>query len=176
VISNKDDFTYAEGNAKCTYPCTNMQSFVAQALLRPSFMSGNVYTSSMLDTIICQCYYNTHLRDVLSQLIFSHNPDTQNAYTRLCDGPEAIINNMDDADDRNGTSGHVYQIDIPPSHHGKDKAIYVLNVRLILSLCNRMRLSISGSDSHSPAFGYSSRLIPHCTPSGGTNLICICKS
>lgn len=101
---------------------------VAQALLRPSFMSGNVYTSSMLDTIICQCYYNTHLRDVLSQLIFSHNPDTQNAYTRLCDGPEAIINNFDDVD-RNGSSGHVYQIDIPPSHHGCD---YLSLVRLLI--------------------------------------------
>jgi hypothetical protein len=89
----------------------------AQAMLRPSFMSGNVYTSSMLDTIICQCYYNTHLRDVLSQLIFSHNPDTRNAYTRLCEGPEAIINTKDD-DKPYGSGGHVYQIEVPPNLHG----------------------------------------------------------
>ncbi|KAG2183105.1 hypothetical protein INT44_006086 [Umbelopsis vinacea] len=92
---------------------------VAQAMLRPSFMSGNVYTSSMLDTIICQCYYNTHLRDVLSQLIFSHNPDTQNAYTRLCEGPEAIMN-TEENDSSYGSSGHVYQIEVPPKLHGAD--------------------------------------------------------
>lgn len=92
-------------------------TITAQALLRPSFMSGNVYTSSMLDTIICQCYYNTHIRDVFSQLIFSHNPDTQNAYTRLCEGPEAIVNTQG-GDDGYGSSGHVYQVDIPLSFHG----------------------------------------------------------
>lgn len=92
-------------------------------MLRPSFMSGNVYTSSMLDTIICQCYYNTHLRDVLSQLIFSHNPDTQNAYTRLCEGPEAILNSQDD-ESSYGSSGHVYQIEVPATLHGKSARVY----------------------------------------------------
>jgi hypothetical protein len=85
----------------------------------------------MLDTIICQCYYNTHLRAVLSQLIFSHNPDTENAYTRLCEGPEAILDTPDD--DRYGSSGHVYQIGIPPSYHGKSP------------LCNRRALEKKGS-------------------------------
>ncbi|KAI8584387.1 hypothetical protein K450DRAFT_219626 [Umbelopsis ramanniana AG] len=101
---------------------------VAQAMLRPSFMSGNVYTSSMLDTIICQCYYNTHLRDVLSQLIFSHNPDTQNAYTRLCEGPEAIMNSEEN-DSSYGSSGHVYQIEVPPVLHGTD---YLSLVRTLI--------------------------------------------
>ncbi|KAJ1969760.1 hypothetical protein H4R34_006134, partial [Dimargaris verticillata] len=44
----------------------------AQAILRPSFMSGHVFAPCMLDTLICQTYYNNHLLDIIKQFIFSH--------------------------------------------------------------------------------------------------------
>ncbi|RKP33121.1 hypothetical protein BJ085DRAFT_27940, partial [Dimargaris cristalligena] len=44
----------------------------AQAVLRPSFMSGHVFAPCMLDTLICQTYYNNHLLDIVKHLIFSH--------------------------------------------------------------------------------------------------------
>ncbi|KAJ1926753.1 hypothetical protein IWQ60_003522 [Tieghemiomyces parasiticus] len=44
----------------------------AQAILRPSFMSGHVFAPCMLDTLICQTYYNNHILDIVKHLIFSH--------------------------------------------------------------------------------------------------------
>ncbi|RUS26995.1 hypothetical protein BC938DRAFT_483852, partial [Jimgerdemannia flammicorona] len=71
---------------------------------RPSFMSGNVYAPDMLDTVICQCYYNPHIRPILSQLIFSHSrSDPQshhNSFTRLLRRGNTEKDPVDDRDDR----------------------------------------------------------------------------
>lgn len=43
----------------------------AQTIMRPAFMTGHIYAQCMLDTIICQNYYNPHLLNILRHLIFS---------------------------------------------------------------------------------------------------------
>ncbi|KAI9137348.1 hypothetical protein BKA69DRAFT_1098463 [Paraphysoderma sedebokerense] len=42
-----------------------------QVVLRPSFMAGHVFASSMLDSVITQTYYNPFLLDIIKRLIFS---------------------------------------------------------------------------------------------------------
>lgn len=42
-----------------------------KTLMRPAFMAGHVYAQSMLDTVICQSYYNPHLLNIMRHLIFS---------------------------------------------------------------------------------------------------------
>ena len=37
--------------------------------MTPSFASGNVFTSSMLDTLVCQSYYNENVINVLRLLV-----------------------------------------------------------------------------------------------------------
>lgn len=49
----------------------NQREMSAKTLLRPAFMAGHVYAQSMLDTVICQNYYNPHMLNILRHMIFS---------------------------------------------------------------------------------------------------------
>ncbi|OMJ28858.1 Calcium-activated potassium channel subunit alpha-1 [Smittium culicis] len=41
-----------------------------QSLFRPCFMSGNCYAPTMLDTLICQSYYNENLIPLLKKIVY----------------------------------------------------------------------------------------------------------
>ncbi|KAL1920771.1 uncharacterized protein VTP21DRAFT_11406 [Calcarisporiella thermophila] len=77
----------------------------AQAMVRPSFMSGNVYSKTMLDTLICQCYYNRHMLSIVEQLVFSHVPETLSG---------SFNNDKVDALQH----GHLFMIKISPRYVG----------------------------------------------------------
>ncbi|TMW66393.1 hypothetical protein Poli38472_004158 [Pythium oligandrum] len=44
--------------------------------LSPSFASGNVFLSSVLDRVICQAFYNPYITDVVRALAVGHDPTT----------------------------------------------------------------------------------------------------
>ncbi|CAG8500744.1 6045_t:CDS:10 [Cetraspora pellucida] len=99
----------------------NNQEDYIQALMRPSFMSGNVFTPGYLDTMLCQCFYNRHIPVILKRLIFSHDTNDESF------SPKTGMRH----DDNNYwtnlglNSGHVFQAEIPPLYIGqKYKAFY----------------------------------------------------
>ncbi|RUP03950.1 hypothetical protein BC936DRAFT_140568, partial [Jimgerdemannia flammicorona] len=132
AMASEDNFFVIECAYRETFKMVGQSETVkcseafAQAMLRPSFMSGNVYAPDMLDTVICQniciaalkhplpnphslppppqCYYNPHIRPILSQLIFSHSrSDPQshhNSFTRLLRRGNTEKDPVDDRDDR----------------------------------------------------------------------------
>ncbi|OLY81977.1 Calcium-activated potassium channel slowpoke [Smittium mucronatum] len=48
-----------------------------QSMLRPCFMSGNCYAPVMLDTLICQSFYNENLIPLLKKLVFPRGSITK---------------------------------------------------------------------------------------------------
>lgn len=52
-------------------PWTKHAVEYSRAIMRPSFMAGHVYTTSMLDSLICQNFYNAHMLSILRHIIFS---------------------------------------------------------------------------------------------------------
>jgi len=51
-------------------------------LASPQYASGAVYTSSMLDTLVCQAFYNAHIVTVLQQLVAGSDVQTVKAWDR----------------------------------------------------------------------------------------------
>ncbi|KAJ1930239.1 hypothetical protein IWQ60_000483 [Tieghemiomyces parasiticus] len=49
------------------------EELYATQLLRPSFISGNVFIPTMLDVMMSHAYFNPHILDVYKHLIFSHD-------------------------------------------------------------------------------------------------------
>ncbi|KAJ2779859.1 hypothetical protein GGI15_003744 [Coemansia interrupta] len=45
---------------------------LGEPLLKRTFMGGHIFMPSMLDTALCQCYFSSHILDVLHALTFSH--------------------------------------------------------------------------------------------------------
>ncbi|KAJ2723179.1 hypothetical protein GGI07_002814 [Coemansia sp. Benny D115] len=52
---------------------------LGEPLLKRTFMGGHIFMPAMLDTALCQCYFSSHILDVLSHLTFSHATDTMEA-------------------------------------------------------------------------------------------------
>ncbi|KAJ2815990.1 hypothetical protein IWW50_006646, partial [Coemansia erecta] len=88
-----------------------------QAFLRPSFMSGRVYAPVMLDTLVCQAYYNEHLLEILQQLIFSHGNVTH--ALGLAKMREAGILADAPPESEVGTA-HVFLVEVPRRFHGRE--------------------------------------------------------
>ncbi|KAJ2714400.1 hypothetical protein H4R19_001749 [Coemansia spiralis] len=91
-----------------------------QAFLRPSFMSGRVYAPVMLDTLVCQAFYNDHLLEILQRLIFSHGNVTHalgmaKLHEAGIDTPAA-----GDAADQlpHHRNGHVFLVAVPRRFRG----------------------------------------------------------
>ncbi|KAJ1657012.1 hypothetical protein IWQ61_003517 [Dispira simplex] len=118
----------------------SIDELYAQAILRPSFMSGHVFAPCMLDTLICQTYYNNHILDIVKHFIFSHNvakdfmdySDTSNATTLQATPAElsrphsqmdSPINNSSDDSDSGLTggeySGHMFLCKVPDRYIGR---------------------------------------------------------
>ena len=51
-----------------------------QTYLAPPFAAGHVYTSSMLDTLVCQAYYNPHIITILRLLVAGEDPQASDAW------------------------------------------------------------------------------------------------
>ncbi|KAJ2398157.1 hypothetical protein GGI23_003294 [Coemansia sp. RSA 2559] len=49
---------------------------LGEPLLKRTFMGGHIFMPSMIDTALCQCYFSSHILDVLRHLTFSHVPGT----------------------------------------------------------------------------------------------------
>ncbi|KAJ1662004.1 hypothetical protein EV178_006236 [Coemansia sp. RSA 1646] len=45
---------------------------LGEPLLKRTFMGGHIFMPSMIDTALCQCYFSSHILDVLRHLTFSH--------------------------------------------------------------------------------------------------------
>ncbi|KAJ2397279.1 hypothetical protein GGI05_000721 [Coemansia sp. RSA 2603] len=45
---------------------------LGEPLLKRTFMGGHIFMPSMLDTALCQCYFSSHILDILHALTFSH--------------------------------------------------------------------------------------------------------
>ena len=50
--------------------------------MSPQFASGSLFTSSMLDTLICQQFYNPELTSIVAQLISGMDREKENLYWR----------------------------------------------------------------------------------------------
>ncbi|KAJ1823205.1 hypothetical protein LPJ56_000137 [Coemansia sp. RSA 2599] len=50
---------------------------LGEPLLKRTFMGGHIFMPAMLDTALCQCYFSSHILDVLRHLTFSHLRGTQ---------------------------------------------------------------------------------------------------
>ncbi|PIA17711.1 hypothetical protein COEREDRAFT_7304 [Coemansia reversa NRRL 1564] len=47
---------------------------LGEPLLKRTFMGGHIFTPALIDTALCQCYFSSHILDVLRHLTFSHSP------------------------------------------------------------------------------------------------------
>ncbi|KAJ2743212.1 hypothetical protein GGI20_003919 [Coemansia sp. BCRC 34301] len=94
----------------------------AQAFLRPSFMSGRVYAPVMLDTLICQAFYNEHVLEIMQRLIFSHG-DVVHALG-MAKLNEAGIAGAPAATQQPGDegAGHVFLVEVPSRFYGRSYA------------------------------------------------------
>ncbi|KAJ2851944.1 hypothetical protein IWW36_000717 [Coemansia brasiliensis] len=97
-----------------------------QAFLRPSFMSGRVYAPVMLDTLVCQAYYNEHLLEILQLLIFSHGSVAQ--ALGMAKLKQAGFSMDDNESSNQGSSTHVFLVEIPDRLEGR-------NYSSLFSLC-----------------------------------------
>ncbi|KAJ2081976.1 hypothetical protein H4R24_001955 [Coemansia sp. RSA 988] len=93
-----------------------------QAFLRPSFMSGRVYAPVMLDTLVCQAYYNEHLLEILQRLIFSHGNVTHAlGVAKLreagIDVPKPEGDELEDLG-----AGNVFLVEVPSRFYGHSYA------------------------------------------------------
>eukprot|EP00947_MAST-08B_sp_MAST-8B-sp1_P000855 g855.t1 len=79
-------------------------------LASAQFASGAAYTSSMLDTLVCQAFYNPHIVTVLQQLVAGSDPEE----TARWDKEWEARGNTEKI-----TDSHLYQIPVPKQFHGK---------------------------------------------------------
>eukprot|EP00158_Paraphelidium_tribonemae_P009403 Partr_v1_DN28856_c0_g1_i3_m33832 putative Potassium large conductance calcium-activated channel, subfamily M, alpha member 1 len=56
---------------------TRFKEREGRALMRPAFMSGHVYCQSMLDSIICQNFFNPHMLNIVRHMLFSGSFESQ---------------------------------------------------------------------------------------------------
>jgi hypothetical protein len=76
-------------------------------VMRPAFMAGHVYSPSLIDTIICQNYYNPHLLNIVRHLIFS--------------GMFCEYNSSVDSTAKNKPlHSHIWHIPVPEVFHGEN--------------------------------------------------------
>ncbi|KAJ1892865.1 hypothetical protein GGI09_005677 [Coemansia sp. S100] len=54
---------------------------LGEPLLKRTFMGGHIFMPAMIDTALCQCYFSSHILDVLRHLTFSHAPSDNVAST-----------------------------------------------------------------------------------------------
>lgn len=66
------------GESDVRIPGKTTRDIVSRIITRPAFMAGHVYCATMLDTIMCQNYYNPHLFHILRHMIFSGTFHTEN--------------------------------------------------------------------------------------------------
>ncbi|KAI3650905.1 hypothetical protein MP228_004386 [Amoeboaphelidium protococcarum] len=74
-----------------------------RSLLRPCFMAGHTYSQNMLDSIICQNFYNVHMLSILRHIIYSGTFHVQNQL-KQSDGLE---------------HSHIWLVRVPPQFAGK---------------------------------------------------------
>ena len=53
---------------------SDIEGFNSETTTALQFAAGSVYTSSMLDTLICQSFYNPQITNVLGQLVAGSDP------------------------------------------------------------------------------------------------------
>ncbi|KAJ1645110.1 hypothetical protein LPJ64_003259 [Coemansia asiatica] len=92
----------------------------AQAFLRPSFMSGRVYAPVMLDTLVCQSYYNKHVLEIMKRLVFSHGNIVHAlgmAKLEEAGVQGAVYAGAEDEEDLG--LGHVFLVEVPSRFFGR---------------------------------------------------------
>ncbi|KAJ2740690.1 hypothetical protein GGI20_005672 [Coemansia sp. BCRC 34301] len=52
---------------------------LGEPLLKRTFMGGHIFMPAMIDTALCQCYFSSHILDVLRHLTFSHHAPSDHA-------------------------------------------------------------------------------------------------
>ncbi|KAJ1723699.1 hypothetical protein LPJ53_001980 [Coemansia erecta] len=93
----------------------------AQAFLRPSFMSGRVYAPVMLDTLVCQSYYNKYILEIIKRLVFSHgNVVHALGMAKLEEaGVQGSVYPDADGDGVDNSGGHVFLVEVPERFFGR---------------------------------------------------------
>ncbi|KAJ1668500.1 hypothetical protein IW140_000332 [Coemansia sp. RSA 1813] len=90
----------------------------AQAFLRPSFMSGRVYAPVMLDTLVCQAYYNSHVLELLQRLIFSHGNVVHALGSAKLDRAGVSMPGLE-PESEDSSEAHVFLVDVPSRMYGR---------------------------------------------------------
>ena len=76
--------------------------------LSPPFAAGHVYTASMLDTLVCQAFFNPHVITILSHIVGGCDPLLSRRFEkkmRMLIGPVV--------------DSHLFQIEVPKQFHNK---------------------------------------------------------
>jgi hypothetical protein len=79
--------------------------------MSPPFAAGRVYTSSVLDTLVCQAYYNRHIITILHQLVAGSNEEENVKWTKTM---EEHLPNVAEVKD-----SHLFSICVPGKFHRK---------------------------------------------------------
>ena len=130
-------------------------------LASAQFASGAAYTSSMLDTLVCQAFYNPHIVTVLQQLVAGSDPEE----TARWDKEWEARGNTEKI-----TDSHLYQIPVPKQFHGKT---YGSLVEWLLLTRGMMPLGLyRGTWSHQLHSGPKGNRIPYVytNPDKGSSL------
>ncbi|KAI3657470.1 hypothetical protein MP638_002733 [Amoeboaphelidium occidentale] len=118
-----------------------------RALLRPAFMSGHVYAQSMLDTVICQNFFNPHMLNIIRHLLFSGSFKT-----------ESVQSSQDDIVRPNHS--HIWLAQIPNALIGTcfiDMFGYIASVHKAIPIAlyrrtQQKRSLLSPMSAHSPHY------------------------
>ncbi|KAJ2394180.1 hypothetical protein GGI05_002152 [Coemansia sp. RSA 2603] len=93
----------------------------AQAFLRPSFMSGRVYAPVMLDTLVCQSYYNKYILEIIKRLVFSHGNVVHALGMAKMEeaGVQGSVYPDSEGDGVDNSGGHVFLVEVPERFFGR---------------------------------------------------------
>ncbi len=131
--------------------------------MSPQFASGSLFTSSMLDTLICQQFYNPELTSIVAQLISGMDREKETLYWR------AILGNTDPViDEMRGSV--LIQISVPDDYIGKH---YSEMVHQLLS-DNRVAIGLYRDPDGQAKIGGGFNRLPYVVtnPSKDTILTC----
>jgi hypothetical protein len=97
--------------------------------LSPPFAAGHVYTASMLDTLICQAYYNPHIITILRQIVAGEDVPTAKQFNRKM---KHVLGEVNDS--------HLFQIEVPKKFYNKpygDVVTYLITKQHMVPLALR---------------------------------------
>ena len=107
-LANPSNIPFLNPSSSTFHLQTNRDTY-----LEPSFAAGQVYTATILDTLLCQTFYNPRVITVIEQLVSSEDPVKARRWN------ERIKKSSAHQLDNLPKESHLFQIPVPKKFCGK---------------------------------------------------------